>query len=192
MIYIGIDPSFRKKGFSIAIIDYSDRTVNFKTFKNGLLDFISWMHSDSPNTGVICIENSNLQDKLFKTHKAKNGGAYLTPQQAKFIPSVPLSRFERDKANRDVGKNQAISQNTVDLCRYFTKFNTYDISPLQKGGKWTELQFLGVLNSEKLTTINLDPSQDEIDALQIALHGKRLSMNPQLKTINQNIKSKKK
>ena len=48
-IYIGIDPAFRKKGFAMAIIDTTDNTVNFKTFRNGFLDFMGWMISDKPS-----------------------------------------------------------------------------------------------------------------------------------------------
>ena len=168
-IYIGIDPAFRKNGFSIAIIDYSDRTVNFKTFKNGFIDFSSWLLHDSPQSAVVCIENSNLQNSTFDMSGSKRVIA---------------------QKSRNVGKNQAISQNTYDLCKVFDKFKTYGISPQQKGKKWTKLIFKGVLESERLTTTAKKISQDEIDGLQIALHGKRLANTKQINTINQNIKTK--
>ena len=160
MIYIGIDPAFRKKGFSIAIIDYSDRTVNFKTFKNGFIDFSSWLLHDRPLTAVCCIENSNLQDNTFDMSGSKAVVA---------------------RKSRNVGKNQAVSQNTYDLCRLFYVFTTFGISPKEKGKKWTLQTFNGVMESERLTTTAKKVTQDEIDGLQIALHGKRLSLRPQTK-----------
>jgi hypothetical protein len=172
-IIIGIDPAFRIKGFSIAIIDYSDRTVNFKTFKNGFIDFSSWLLHDSPESAVVCVENSNLQKATFDMTGKKSVLA---------------------QKSRSVGKNQAISQITYDICKVFDKFDTYQISPREKGKKWNNFHFKGVLKAERLSiTIPADKvTQDEIDGLQIALHGKRLSMRPKINTINQNIKLKTK
>ena len=171
MIYIGIDPAFRQKGFSIAIIDYSDRTVNFKTFKNGFIDFSGWLLHDSPESAVICVENSNLQKKTFDM----SGTKAVIAQKS-----------------RSVGKNQAASQYTYDLCLVMKRFQVFQISPAEKGKKWTETIFKGVMNTEKLTTNAEKISQDEIDGLQIALHGKRLALNPRINTINQQIKPRKK
>ena len=192
-IIIGIDPAFRIKGFSIAIIDYTDRTVNFKTFKNGFIDFSSWLLHDSPDSAVICIENSNLTNATFYSHRCKKTKKLLTSWQAKKNPNAqPLSKNELSKMSRDVGKNQAISQITYDICKVFDKFDTYQISPKEKGAKWNTLHFKGVLKAERLTiTIPIDKvTQDEIDGLQMALHGKRLSIRPKLTTINQKIKRK--
>ena len=148
-IYIGIDPAFRKKGFAIAIIDTTDNTVNFKTFRNGFLDFLGWMISDRPNISdtVFCVENSNLQKVTFDMRGNKNVVA---------------------RKSRNVGKNQAASQYTVDTCRAYG-FKVIDLSPKDKGGKWTEDGFKWVVKSKKLILSKAKPNQDEKDALKLAV-----------------------
>ena len=153
-IFIGADPAFRKKGFGIAVIDRNDKTVNFKVFKNGFLDFQSWLISDAPTHAVICVENSNLQKKTFDM----TGG----------LPVVA-------RKSRNVGKNQAVSQLTVDVCRMVKGFTTIEISPLEKGRKWSEATALSVMRSEGLKFFKNKISQDEIDSLQIALKGQQLN-----------------
>jgi len=154
MIYIGIDPAFRKNGFAIAVVDTSDRTVRFKRFKNGFLDFMGWLRYEAPEEAVICIENSNLQKATFNM-----GG----------------SRAVLAKRSRNVGKNQAASQNTVDACKSFYPESTIEVSPADKGRKWTKEEFRAVLSAEKLTPdlSTYKGTQDETDALQLALIGKK-------------------
>ena len=148
-IYIGIDPAFRKKGFAMAIIDTTDNTVNFKTFKNGFLDFMGWMISDKPSTeeAVFCIENSNLQSVTFDMRGNKNVVA---------------------RKSRNVGKNQAASQYTVWACQA-NGYKVIDLSPKDKGGKWTEDGFKWVVKSKKLILSKAKPNQDERDALKLAI-----------------------
>ena len=154
-IFIGIDPAFRKKGFGIAIIDKQDKTVNFKVFKNGFLDFQSWLISDAPQVAVICVENSNLQKTTFDM----SGGIRVVARKS-----------------RNVGKNQAVSQLTVDVCRLTKGFTTIEISPFEKGRKWSERTALAVMRQDGLSFYKEKLSQDEIDSLQIALKGKSLSL----------------
>jgi hypothetical protein len=168
-LFIGIDPAFREGGFSICIIDMSDKTARFKTFKNGFLDFSSWFLYDSPDVALVCVENSNLTNRTFWTHRNSKTGALMTSNQAKYNKAArPLNAYEAAKVSRDVGKNQATSQNVVDLCR--TKYNTINCSPLQKGGKWTKQAIAaGVLRSEGLTSDKKRMNQDDRDAFKLAL-----------------------
>ena len=145
-LFIGIDPAFRQGGFLVAIIDRSDNTVNYISCQNGFIDFYKWFNSESPTDAIVCIENSNLQNTTFNGHKNKNVAARMS---------------------RDAGKNQAISQITVDLCK--TKYKVIDLSPKSKGKKWTNKEYKGVLKSEGLSVSKKTSNQDERDALKLAL-----------------------
>jgi len=156
-IYIGVDPSFRKAGFAVAVID-EDNTVDFRVFKNGFAEFINWCF-DAPNVDIsfICVENSNLQNSTFDMGGNRNLLA---------------------KRSRDVGKNQAASQYTFDLCRKIWKNHAFEVSPKEKGGKWEDWKFRSVAESEGHTLINYKGNkneQDKRDAYQIALIAKRFS-----------------
>jgi len=146
-LFIGIDPAFRNNGFAISVIDKSDNTVYFKVFKNGFLDFVSWFLHDSPDLAIICVENSNLQNKTFSYYKGN------AQQMAKI--------------SRSVGKNQAISQCVVDLVS--TKYKVIDCSPKQKGGKWNAAQYKNAMLREGHTTTKRSSNQDERDAYKLAL-----------------------
>lgn len=158
MIQIGVDPAFRKNGFAICIIDEDKdvRSIRFKTF----LDFLSWLWTDgeAPAKAVVVVENSNLQKSTF---------------------DMKGSKAEVARKSRNVGKNQAISQATVDAFRAkYGDHLVFGISPKQKGRKMTKDQFFAMLKYEKhnylLTKRTI--SQDEIDAYQLALKGKGLYM----------------
>lgn len=137
-ITVGIDPAFRKDGFAIAIVD-EEKTVSFRKFKNGLLDFIGWLINDCPEDAVIGIENSNLQKAIFK----KGSGV-------------------------SVGKNQAASQYAADLCKFYFEDRVYEWSPKEKGKKPTPFEVKAYCNSNKWTLLKSKLSQDEMDALKIA------------------------
>ena len=172
-IFIGIDPAFRKGGFAICVIDTSDRTVWFKMFKNGFLDFQSWFFNDSPPPEgvIVSIENSNLQDVTFWTHRHPNG-SLLSKHKAKYVKgSRPLSDGERHRASRDAGKNMATSQFVVDTCR--AKYKIIDMSPKDKGGKWeTHKLFTQILMQEKLTYGQKTTNQDKRCAFKMAVIAK--------------------
>ena len=146
-IFIGIDPAFRQNGFAISIIDKSDNTVRFKIFKNGFLDFVSWFLYDSPDTAIICVENSNLQNKTFSYYKGNSK--------------------EMARISRSVGKNQAISQCVVDLVS--TKYKVIDCSPKDKGKKWNAAQYKNAMLREGHITTKKTSNQDERDAYKLAL-----------------------
>ena len=153
-IYVGIDPAFRKYGFCLCCIDTSDNSVTFKTFKNGFIDFCSWIINDAPaqEDCIICVENSNLQDMNFDT----TGSRILVAMKG-----------------RNVGKNQAISQNTVDVLMA-NGFKVVDLSPREKGGKYTQHIFDNVVKSEG-HKVPKKVSQDAMDAYKLALLARQKS-----------------
>jgi hypothetical protein len=147
-LYIGVDPAFRDNGFAMCIIDKSDNTIYFKMFKNGFLDFVSWFLHDSPDRAIVCVENSNLQNETFNYYKK-------------------ASRKQVETISRKVGKNQAISQCTVDILS--TKYKVIDCSPKMKGAKWNNTTYQSVLNQYKHKTNKKTSNQDERDAYKLAL-----------------------
>jgi len=153
-IYIGIDPAFRKSGFCLCCIDTTDNTVSFKTFKNGFIDFCSWIRNDAPTQEdcIICVENSNLQDVNFDMTGSKT--------------IIALK-------GRNVGKNQAISQNTTDILRA-NDYLVVDLSPKEKGVKWTQHIFDNVAKQEG-HKVPKKVSHDGIDAYKLALLAKQKS-----------------
>lgn len=194
MIYIGIDPAFRDSGFTIAIIDTEDMTMNFKTFKNGFFDFIGWFLHESPESAVVGVENSNLQDTTFKGNLA-NIKAFLRQKLSpkKKVPDGLL--FARPlwqswgaiqalcnwigKLSRDVGKNQCASQYTVDLCKQ--KYQVLDISPAQKGAKLSAVYFEGLLRTKRIVCTKKRTNQDERDAGKLAVIAMERGLNKRLK-----------
>ena len=153
-IYVGIDPSFRQSGYALCCIDTSDNSVSFKTFKNGFNDFCSWVRNDAPiqSDCIICVENSNLQNESFDL----TGSLVMVARKS-----------------RNVGKNQAVSQNSVDLLRA-NGYLVVDLSPKEKGKKYTALEFAAVAKSEK-HTVSKQTSQDEKDAYKMALLARQKS-----------------
>lgn len=149
MIIIGIDPAFRKSGFTICVID-EEQEVAFKTFKD-FLAFIKWSFSeDAPRGDVgVIIENANMQNLTF---------------------DMSGSKAEIARRSRNVGTCQAISQATVDLCRYIWGVeNVVEVSPLEKGKKWTasEVNFFANANKHILRLKGIDAEQDKRDAYKL-------------------------
>lgn len=159
--YIGVDPSFRKHGFGLAMIDTVIKDVTFVIFKDGFLGFQRWM-KECPRfmNAVVCIENSNLQNTSFDTTGRKGVVA---------------------RKSRNVGTNQAVSQLSVDFCREIDGYLVIEVSPKQKGKKWSIETAMSVIESEGLTPNKTKISQDEADSLQLALMGKQRSIIEQSK-----------
>lgn len=149
MIYIGIDPAFRKDGFCMAMLDSETNEIEYKQFKNGFIDFYQWFLNESPEEAVVAIENSNLQNTTFDTKGNK----------------VVVAR-----KSRDAGKNQAISQITVDICK--TKYTVIDVSPKRKGRKWNDVAYNNVMRSEGIT-VPRTSNQDKRDSAKLVLIAKR-------------------
>ena len=146
--FIGIDPAFRKGGFAVCIID-EDKEVDFKMFASFLL-FLDWIVA-APDIVFCCIENSNLQDVTFNMRGNK----------------AVIARM-----SRNVGKNQAASQYTVDACvKFFGKDSVYDISPKQKGGKLNADAVLLRAKANNHLMLKKRLNQDERDSYQLAVIG---------------------
>lgn len=149
MIRIGIDPAFRIGGFGVAIFDSSDRTMRFLGFAD-LIEFYDWLCSEeSPEYAKCVIENSNLQNCTFDKRGTK----------------AIISR-----KSRNVGANQAVSQLTVIACnKKYGKKNVIEISPKNKGVKWSEKVFQGVLKTMSIQSEKKRHNQDDRDAANLAL-----------------------
>jgi len=159
--YIGIDPSFRKNGFAICIIGGGE--ASFKIFE-GFLQFFDWLQSykkaneadewkDFKTDTFFCIENSNLQALSFDMR----GNVSVACRKS-----------------RDVGKNQAISQCTVDICTLlFGKDKVLELSPLQKGAKVeNDVIFRAIAKDAGIALTNYKGQvgeQDKRDAFMLAL-----------------------
>lgn len=149
MKLIGIDPAFRADGFAVCIID-EEKDVLFRRFSSGLIDFVDWLLGEAPDDAVCVVENSNLNNGVFQ---------YLRKGRV---------AEQRSKA-QSVGKNQAVSQIAFDFCKRKWGKNAHEISPQSKGKKLTAAYFKLVVNAEKLNLLNYSGTQDERDALQLAL-----------------------
>lgn len=157
--YIGIDPSFRKKGFAICIIGGGE--ADFKIF-DGFIQFAAWIKILKESNKIFpdvrlnfnfCIENSNLTNATFDMRGSKQLIA---------------------KVSRDAGKNQAISQITVDYCRLmFDAENVTELSPLQKGNKIeNDVIFRAIAKDAGIVLTNYKGQvgeQDKRDAFMMAL-----------------------
>lgn len=156
MIYIGLDPAFRKDGFGCCVID-RNKEVAFPVFRT-FLDFIFWATDKETHReqAIVCIENSNLQEVTFNMSGSKSVIA---------------------RKSRNVGKNQAVSQCCVDLCRWaFGQEYVFEVSPREKGKKWTHKQVVQVMKQEKHTCLKKRTNEDERDAYKLATIAKRKAM----------------
>ena len=152
MITIGIDPAFRKAAFAVVIIDDAREVEGFM-FRS-FLDFMQWVEKKEwPGQLIIVgVENSNMQDCTYSMNGTKRAIA---------------------KQSRNVGANQAASQYTVDYCRhFFGRKYVFEISPRQKGKKWSQVQFQQVAKQEGHTVVGKF-NQDKRDAYKIALQARK-------------------
>ena len=147
MIYIGIDPAFRRNGFALAMIQ--DKTISYIQFKGGFIEFYRWLVESAPEPTkcIICVENSNLTNKSF---------------------DMRGSRLVVARKSRDVGKNQATSQYVVDILKEWG-YKVIDMSPKNKGVKWSSVSLARVLKSEGIVQNESRTNQDKRDAAKLAL-----------------------
>jgi hypothetical protein len=152
--YIGVDPAIRLNGMAACFIN-PDKEVEFKKYKR-FVDFLEdsfhW-HKDYENA-VVMVEDSSLQNVTFNSS----------------INRAILSRI-----SRKVGMNQAASRIAYEWIKE-NGCEAYNISPLQKGSKWTKISFMKVFENEGY---KFEPnfksakiSQDEIDCFTLALQAK--------------------
>ncbi len=132
-----------------------NKEVEFKKYKR-FVDFLEdsfhW-HKDYENV-VVLVEDSSLQNVTFNSS----------------INRAILSRI-----SRKVGMNQAASRIAYEWIKE-NGCEAYNISPLQKGSKWTKISFMKVFQNEGYKfEPNFKPakiSQDEIDCFTLALQAK--------------------
>lgn len=153
--YIGVDPAYRKGGFYACII--IGDLVTFKKIDD-FIDFVKFVDhvSDTGIESIFCIENSNETNHTFIGKSVRSPAA-------------------REKISRDVGKNQAVSQMSVDYALYRLQYNVYSVSPADKGMKLTnkmvDLMFNAFGQRVKNYKGNIG-EQDKRDAYKLAMMAK--------------------
>lgn len=150
---IGVDPALRIKGMAACFIKPS-KEVEFKRYKrflDFLKDSIFWKNLGNP---VVMVEDSSLQNITFNNSTNR----------------AILSRM-----SRNVGMNQGASRIAYEWIKD-NGCEVYNISPEQKGKKWSKEMFLKIFEREGYTfQPDFKPakiSQDEIDAFFLALMAK--------------------
>lgn len=174
--YVGLDPSARESGFAVCII--CGNKVSFIVFKE-YTDFIRWAYFKAPKVVIaadiaamsevdrigvkevevfFCVENSNLTNATFLDSKIKSVA---------------------NKISRDAGKNQWASQLAVNILREEYGENiVFEVSPLEKGRKWTQNEFDMYLKANQhhlAEPTRRDLSQDKRDAYCLALNAEKHS-----------------
>jgi hypothetical protein len=155
ILYVGVDPAFRENGFYVCVLN--DNIADFQKMKT-FIDFVEFIDKIADNNleAFICIENSNETNHTF-----------ISPK----IRSAPA----REKISRDVGKNQAVSQMSVDYAKYRLTIGVYSVSPAEKGTKWDNRTMQFSLKESGYTVQNykgLKGEQDKRDAYKLALRAR--------------------
>jgi hypothetical protein len=152
--FIGVDPALRLNGMAACFIK-PDKEVEFKKYKR-FVDFLEdsfhW-HKDYEKV-VVLVEDSSLQNVTFNSS----------------INRAILSRM-----SRNVGMNQGASRIAYEWIKD-NGCEAYNISPEQKGKKWSKEMFLKIFEREGYTfEPDFKPakiSQDEIDCFSLAIQAK--------------------
>ena len=151
--FIGVDPALRLNGMAACFI-MTDKVVRFKKYKR-FVDFLknveAWVVYENP---VVMVEDSSLQNITFNNSTNR----------------AILSRM-----SRNVGMNQGASRIAYEWIKD-NGCEAYNISPEQKGKKWSKEMFLKIFEREgykfepnfKIAKI----SQDEIDCFTLAIQAK--------------------
>lgn len=146
LVFMGVDPAFRKNGFWCAVIQRPENTVEFFECKN-LGVFTKLVIDIFPHH--ILVENSNLQKLQFNPNAS-------------------------NKERQNVGMNMAVSQISVDIVTEILKPELpVEISPKKKGAKIADLNlFQAWLKANTLTAENYKGNkteQDKRDAAKLAI-----------------------
>ena len=151
--FIGIDPALRLNGMAACFIKDNKEVkfTKYKRFVDFILDVPTWKAFVNP---VVLVEDSSLQNVTFRSS----------------INRAILSRM-----SRNAGMNQAASRIAYEWIKE-NGLQAYNISPEQKGKKWTKDIFLKIFEREGY---KFEPhfkpakiSQDEIDCFTLALQAK--------------------
>ncbi len=150
--FIGVDPALRLNGMAACFIEY-DKTVVFKKYKR-FIDFLKDSVRWKLLNPVVMVEDSSLQNITFNNSTNR----------------AILSRM-----SRNVGMNQGASRIAYEWIKD-NGCEAYNISPEQKGKKWSKEMFLKIFEREGYT---FEPdfksakiSQDEIDCFSLAIQAK--------------------
>jgi hypothetical protein len=148
--FIGVDPALRINGMAACYIKDNKEVkfTKYKRFVDFILDVATWKAFVNP---VILVEDSSLQNITFRSS----------------INRAILSRM-----SRNAGMNQAASRIAYEWIKE-NGLQAYNISPEQKGKKWSKEIFLKIFEREGY---KFEPhfkpakiSQDEIDCFTLAL-----------------------
>lgn len=152
-VYIGVDPAFRAGGFWAAILDMSDKTLVFRSFKS-VLEWDRWLQSaDAPARCFVMVENSNLQNQSFDTTGSK---------------------VEVARKGRNVGCNQAVSELAYQAAVDRYGKNAFQVSPKEKGAKIKDHGFLiAYLKHDGILLPKNSSNQDQRDAAKLAVQCRR-------------------
>ena len=152
-VYIGCDPAFRAGGFWAAILDMSDKSLVFRSFKS-VLDWDRWLQSpDAPARCFVMVENSNLQNKSFDTSGSK---------------------LEVARKGRNVGCNQAVSELAYIAAVDRYGKNAFQVSPKEKGAKIKDHGYLlAYLKQDGILLPSGTTNQDQRDAAKLAVQCRR-------------------
>ncbi len=150
--FIGVDPALRLNGMAACFIEY-DKTVVFKKYKR-FIDFLKDSVRWKLLNPVVMVEDSSLQNITFNNSTNR----------------AILSRM-----SRNVGMNQGASRIAYEWIKD-NGCEVYNISPEQKGKKWSKEMFLKIFEREGY---KFEPdfksakiSQDEIDCFTLAIQAK--------------------
>ena len=150
--FIGVDPALRINGMAACFINY-DKTVVFKKYKR-FVDFLKDSVRWKLLKPVVMVEDSSLQNITFNNSTNR----------------AILSRL-----SRNVGMNQGASRIAYEWIKD-NGCEAYNISPEQKGKKWSKEMFLKIFEREGY---KFEPdfkpakiSQDEIDCFSLAIQAK--------------------
>jgi len=151
--FIGVDPALRLNGMAACFINPNKevRFTKYKRFVDFILDVPKWAQYEHP---VVLVEDSSLQNLTF--HNS-------------------INRAILSKMSRNVGMNQGASRIAYEWIKD-NGCEVYNISPEQKGKKWSKEMFLKIFEREGY---KFEPdfksakiSQDEIDCFTLALQAK--------------------
>jgi hypothetical protein len=155
--FIGVDPALRLNGMAACFIEY-DKTVVFKKYKR-FIDFLKDSVRWKLLNPVVMVEDSSLQNITFNNSTNR----------------AILSRM-----SRNVGMNQGASRIAYEWIKD-NGCEVYNISPEQKGKKWSKEMFLKIFEREGY---KFEPdfksakiSQDEIDCFTLAIQAKNYMKN---------------
>jgi hypothetical protein len=150
--FIGVDPALRLNGMAACFIEYDKEVVfkKYKRFVDFLKDSVRWKLLNP----VVMVEDSSLQNITFNNSTNR----------------AILSRM-----SRNVGMNQGASRIAYEWIKD-NDCEVYNISPEQKGKKWSKEMFLKIFEREGY---KFEPdfksakiSQDEIDCFSLAIQAK--------------------